>query len=311
MKVYRGIDEIPFAARSVVTVGTFDGVHYGHQAIMGLLRQRAAEINARSVVVTFDPHPREVVRSERVPLLTTTEERIELIGKQNIDSLLVIPFTPEFALLDPAEFVEEVLVRRIGLREMVVGHDHSFGYKRKGSAELLARLGAQHGFSVEVVPAFEAGADIVSSTAIRLALEEGDVGRAARMLGRPYEIRGTVTTGDARGRTIGFPTANIAGVHPSKIVPRNGVYAVRAMATGFPGPLSGMMNIGSRPTFDGRDLRMEVHFFDFDGDLYGASLGIQFIEWLREEQKFDSVEALIRQLNEDRARCIPILFAVP
>ncbi len=311
MKREFGIDQIRNDPSSVVTVGTFDGVHVGHHAILRYLVDRATDRSGTSVVLSFDPHPREVVHSEEVPLLTTIDERAEVMERLGIDRFIVMPFTHDFSKLQADAFVRDVLVRRIGLQEIVIGYDHAFGRDRRGDADLLADLGERHGFTVDVIPAQVVEKHVVSSTEIREALTgAGDVRRAAQMLGRPYSLQGTVIKGDGRGRTIGFPTANLSVDHPRKVIPATGVYAVRAHPPGNSGPTeshAGMLNIGTRPTFGGRGVHVEVHLLDFRGDLYGKDLRIEFVERMRDEHKFDSVDALVEQLSRDRSRCKQLL----
>ncbi|MFW5955655.1 MAG: riboflavin biosynthesis protein RibF, partial [Rhodothermales bacterium] len=251
---------------------------------------------------------REVLRDERVPLLTTVEERAEILATLHLDRFIVLPFTQEFASLSAREFVQRILVGEVGLKEVVIGYDHTFGKDREGTADLLREMAPHYGFSVDVIPPQVVGRDVVSSTQIRRALGEGDVKRAASQLGRPYSLRGTVVHGDKRGRLLGFPTANLS-VDPRKIKPRSGVYAVRV--TGNMLRADGMMNIGKRPTVGGTALTLEVHLLDYDGDLYDAELRIEFIERLRDEQRFPSLEELKKQLSVDRARCIAALESVP
>lgn len=303
MKREVGWDAIERDDRSVVTVGTFDGIHRGHQAVIAYLRERARCQSGSSTLVSFDPHPRAVVHGQEVPLLTTIEERARYLEELDIDRFVVIPFSSDFAQLEPEAYVEEVLVQRIGLQEITVGYDHRFGKERRGDVELLKELGDKYDFEVDVIPPEEVDQRVVSSRDIRrLLVEEGNVEEAMSHLGRPYEIQGVVARGQGRGRKIGYPTANLALEDPRKLVPRRGVYATRVW-----GPngteYGGMMNIGRRPTFDEMDVTVEVHVFDFDGDLYGDRLRVQFLQRLRDEQKFDSVDALAVQLSEDERHC--------
>lgn len=299
-----GLDQVSKDDRSVVTVGTFDGVHVGHQAILRYLRQRAETQAGQSVVVSFDPHPREVVHGEAVPLLTTIEERSDVMERLGIDRFIVIAFSEAFSKLDAEAFVEQVLVEQVGLKEIVIGYDHGFGRGREGDSDLLERLGARLGFAVDVIPPQAVDEHVVSSTEIRTRLvEEGDVTLAAEMLGRPYRLTGTVIEGDKRGRAIGFPTANLAVSHPRKVVPRRGVYAVRARGADLPVGQGGMMNIGQRPTFNSSGQHQEVHLFDYEGTLYGEELRIEFVKRIRDERQFDGIEALKEQLSRDRVRC--------
>lgn len=317
MKRQYGLDQIERDASSVVTVGTFDGVHVGHRAIIRYLVRRASEREGTSAVVSFDPHPREIVHGDEIPLLTTVEERAELIEQLGIDRFVVIPFTLEFSTLQAEDFVRDILVQRIGLREIVIGYDHAFGRNRRGDADLLGELGQIHGFAVDVIPPQVVEKHVVSSTEIRDALVgTGDVRRARELLGRNYSLTGNVVEGDGRGRQIGFPTANLTVDHPRKVIPAIGVYAVRVYVPPenerprSARTYSGMMNIGRRPTFDNGEVLLEVHLLDFDGDLYGRHLRVEFVEKMRDERKFDSVEALTEQLSRDRLRCIQLLGAV-
>lgn len=309
MKREIGWDEIDRDDRSIVTVGTFDGVHRGHQAIIEYLNSRAENQDGPSTLVSFDPHPRSVVHGADVPLLTTVEERAALLERLGVDRFVVIPFSEEFAQLPPEVYVEDVLVNRIGLQEITVGYDHRFGKKREGDIDLLKDLGPTHGFEVDVIPPQEVDQDVVSSRGIRdLLSEKGDAEAAAEHLGRPYELSGIVARGEGRGREIGYPTANLALEDNRRLVPKRGVYATRVQLPGGD-CRGGMMNIGRRPTFDGMDVTVEVHLFDFDGDLYGERLAVQFLRRLRDERKFDSPDALAMQLSEDEQHCRTIVEA--
>lgn len=309
MKREYGLDQITYDDTSLVTVGTFDGVHRGHQALMRYLIRRAHAQGGRSVVVSFDPHPREVVRDEPVPILTTVAERAELCARLGLDRFVVIPFTRAFSQLSAADFVRDVIYERVGVQEVVVGYDHGFGRNREGGHELLEDLGRELGFGVHVIPPQAVDEDVVSSTEIRRALEEGDMQTATAMLGRAYVLDGLVVEGDRRGRTIGFPTANLQPTHARKIIPKPGVYVVHVRLPDG-AVRGGMMNIGRRPTFNGTGVRPEVHLFDFEGDLYGAQLRIEFVERLRDERRFESLEALVEQLSQDRTRSLEVLNTV-
>ena len=297
---------------SVVTTGTFDGVHRGHQAIVRYLVDRARRVGGVPTVVTFDPHPREVLTGQPVPLLTTLDERADLLEALGVERFVVVPFSRDLSLLEPEDYVTDVLVGRVGMREIVVGYDHRFGRKARGDRALLERLGAEHGFSVDVIPAQIEGDVTVSSTEVRRLLgEEGDAARAAVLLGRPYRITGTVVHGDARGRLIGFPTANVEPSTERKLVPAVGVYAVRVTLPDG-AVAEGMMNVGRRPTFeeDGAT-RAEVHLFDLDRDLYGRRLAVDVAARLRGERRFDGVDALVAQLGRDREDAQAVLAAPP
>ena len=288
------------APQSVITTGTFDGVHRGHQAIIRYLVERSRSVGGVPTVVTFDPHPREVLTGAAVPLLTTLGERAALLESLGVERFVVLPFTRDLSLLEPEDYIREVLVGRVGMREIVIGYDHRFGRKARGNRALLESLAASLGFTVDVIPEQVEGDVTVSSTEIRrLLAEEGDAARAAVLLGRPYRIMGTVVRGDGRGRTIGYPTANLQPSTERKLVPAVGVYAVQATLPDG-GEVGGMMNIGRRPTFetDGAT-RAEVHLFDVDQGLYGQTLTVDVVHRIRGEHPFDGVDALVAQLDRD------------
>ena len=304
MDVEIGLDRITPDPNSVVTVGTFDGVHRGHRAIVRYLTRRAEKRSGRSTVVSFDPHPRQVVHGDPVPLLTTVEERAALLEELGLDRFVVIPFTNAFAQLQAVDYVEEVLLETVGLKEIVIGYDHRFGRGREGDRDLLESMGHEHGFSVDIIPPQVVNDDVVSSRDIRTLLQDGGaVEEAATMLGHRYALRGTVERGAGRGRKIGYPTANLDVIGAHKLVPRIGVYATIVEVTETGDRYGGMMNIGRRPTFEEMDVTAEVHILDYSGDLYGQTLRVEFLRRLRDEQKFDSVDALTMQLSEDETHC--------
>lgn len=308
MKQEIGWEDIVRDDTSVVTVGTFDGVHRGHQAILDYLFQRADERGGPSTLISFDPHPRSVVHGADVPLLTTVDERAAILQRLGLDRFVVVPFTQDFAELSAEEYVREVLVDGVGLQEITVGYDHRFGKGREGDVDLLRRMGDEHGFDVDVIPAQHVGDDVVSSSAIRNQIADGEMEDARRLLGRPYRLSGTVERGEGRGRTLGFPTANLR-IPPAKAVPAIGVYAtVVDLPDGAVRP--GMLNIGRRPTFDGMDVTVEVHLLDFEGDLYGEDLTVQFVQRLRDERRFDSADALAVQLSKDKEHCKRVTEAI-
>lgn len=310
MKREIGWDAMTRDPDSVATVGTFDGVHRGHQAIIAYLRERADEKDGTSTLISFDPHPRSVVHDQEIPLLTTLNERADVLEALGLDRFVVIPFTDAFSQLDPVAYVEEVLVGRIGLQEITVGYDHRFGRRREGDVDLLREMGASHGFAVDVIPAQRIDHEVVSSSGIReRLLEEGNVEAAQTMLGRPYALRGIVERGEGRGRQIGYPTANISVHDPRKLTPKIGVYAVHVELP--EGSIhGGMLNVGRRPTFDEMDVTTEVHIFDFDGTLYGDEIRVEFLRRVRDEQKFESPDALAVQLSEDERHCRQAVEAV-
>lgn len=287
---------------AIVTVGTMDGVHLGHAAIVDRVVETGREEQRPSLVVTFDPHPREIVHGQKVRLLTTIDERVELLSARGVDYIYVLPFDGHIAALGPEAFVSQILLERFSISRTVVGYDHGFGRDREGDASVLRRLGELHGFEVTEVAEQRVDGEPVSSTRIRsLIADSGKAGEAARLLGRNYSLAGEVVRGDGRGRTIGYPTANI-DLDPGKLIPANGVYAVSVTVDG--GRYTGMMNIGIRPTFGQAGLVAEVHILDFAADLYGTVIQVDFLKRLRDEQKFDSIDHLKRQLSEDRRRCI-------
>lgn len=298
--------------RSVVTIGAYDGLHIGHQAVIGQVRRLAAERGDRSAVVTFDRHPARVVRPESAPqLLTDPEQRLELLAATGVDAAVVLPFDAAQAAESPVDFVERVLVGCLHVGAVVVGDDFHFGRNREGNVDLLRKLGDLHGFDVvpvELVQRPDGVDEPVSSTAIRRALAGGDVALAARLLGRPLEARGSVVQGDRRGRLLGFPTANVE-VPNSFCLPADGVYAgwyLRPDGTRF----GCAVNLGRRPTFyeHADHSLLEAHLLDFDGNLYGESARVQFVDFLRSERKFDGIEALVAQLRHDIAHTRQLLL---
>lgn len=293
-------------SRSVVTIGTFDGVHRGHAALLGLVTSKAESLGTVAAAVTFDPHPAEVLRPGHAPLLLTPgPERIEALATTGIQRLLVVPFDEQLASYDPARFVSEILVARLGVRHLVIGHDHAIGRDRSGDAETLVEIGRGVGFGVDVVDPVQLGGTTVSSSVIRRHLAAGQVEVAARALGRPYEVRGTVVRGDGRGRSLGFPTANVAALSTRKLVPGPGVYAGRASVAGQ--ELAGAIHVGPRPTFQDTTSTLEFFAFDFDGDLYGEAIRVRFCARVRDIERFDSGDALIRAMHDDTRRARSML----
>ncbi len=308
MRIVRSLEPAVFDRNSVVTVGTFDGVHLAHQEIIERIVTRARELSGRSVVVTFDPHPKEVVRSAQGPveLLTMLEERCERLGELGVDLTVVIPFTKEFSKLTAGEFYSTYLIRGVGLLEVIVGHDHMFGRDRQAGQDELQRLGREHGFQVSVVPPLAVDGEVISSTRIRRALAAGAVEKAGAMLGYPYRLSGTVVPGDGRGKTMGYPTANLDVRRAGKIVPARGVYAVEVLVGAVRG--GGIANIGVRPTVtDGTRETIEVHIFDTAADLYGSTVRMGFIGRLRDERKFKGLDELVAQLGDDERRARALL----
>ena len=285
---------------SVVTVGSFDGVHLGHQAVLAEIARRARAAAQPSILVTFDPHPLEVVNPQAAPpLLSPGDERLEMLAETALDRVLVLRFDRRLAGLAPEEFVREILLGRCAMRELVIGHDHGFGRGRSGDVETLRRLGAELGFAVDVVAPVDAGEQHVSSSRIRRAIAGGDLATAARLLGRPYRVSGRVGRGEQRGRQLGVPTINLAEVSPRKLLPPDGVYAVWVETPG--GRYPGVMNQGGKPTFQDGRRSLEAHLLGFDGSLYGQPVRIEWVERIRDVRRFASADALKAQLQHDRA----------
>jgi riboflavin kinase/FMN adenylyltransferase len=303
----------PTVAGTVVTVGTFDGVHRGHQDVLARLVSKAERASLPSVVVTFDIHPLEVVRPEAAPqLLTVADEKIEVIAESGIDYLAMLRFTSELAAYPAERFVDEILRDRVRVQSLLIGHDHGFGRGRAGDVEVLKQLGANRGFEVEVVPAVSlGGGSAVSSTAIRRAGADGDLAAAWDGLGRPYSLSSRVVHGEKRGRLLGYPTVNLAPPSARKLLPPAGVYAVRVATPS--GEFGGMMNLGPRPTFDDPAFSLEAHVFDASGDWYDARVRVEFVARLRETRRFDGAAALVEQLHRDAdaARRALTAFAGP
>jgi riboflavin kinase / FMN adenylyltransferase len=295
---------------AILTVGAFDGVHRGHQAILEILVERARARGGTPTLVSFDPHPREVVRGETVPLLTTAVEKAALVGMLGVERTVVLPFDRAMSRMSAEEFVQHVLVDQVGMKAIVIGHDHGFGAGRRGNRDLLEKMAPELGFEVDVISAEQVEDVVVSSSTIRKILaEDGDVGSAMELLGRPYRWRGTVIEGAKRGRTIGYPTANLLAEESRKLVPLPGVYGV-VVTLPTAARVGGMMNIGIRPTFGGQGLHQEVHLFDFSENLYGQVVTVEFRERLRGERRFDGIPALAEQLNLDESRCRRLLDGV-
>jgi riboflavin kinase/FMN adenylyltransferase len=284
---------------SVLTVGTFDGVHRGHRLVLARLAARARENGLKSTLVTFSPHPLEIVNPAAAPLLLTPdEERTEALAGTEVDSIVVLPFTPALASLDAEEFVDQVLIGQLQMSDLLVGYDHGFGRDRAGDVEVLRSLGASRGFGVEVVPPVpRRDAHPISSTSIRRSIAGGDLARAADGLGRHYSVSGVVGHGAGRGRDLGFRTLNVGAPSPRKLLPPAGVYAVHVETP--TGAFSGMMNLGPRPTFGENEMALEAHLFDADGDWYGARVRVDFVARIRDTKKFANPAELVKQLARD------------
>ncbi len=289
----------PYVKATVITVGTFDGVHLGHRDVIERLVARSRILKIPSVLITFEPHPLEIVNPSAAPLvLTLHDEKLEVLAETGIDYMAIVPFTSELSKFSAEEFVELVLRKRFRMRELLIGYDHGFGRQRAGNVDVLRTLGERDGFRVEVAePVSTPDGHPVSSTSIRRSIAGGDLDRAAAGLGRLYSVTGRVVPGAQRGRTIGFPTLNLGPPPARKLLPPEGVYAVTVQTAR--GPVGGMMNLGPRPTFGDTATSLEAHLFGTDGDFYGANIRVDFVSRLRETRKFASAEQLVAQLRLD------------
>jgi riboflavin kinase/FMN adenylyltransferase len=282
----------------VVTVGTFDGVHRGHWQLLERVRQTAKADGLPSVLVTFDPHPLAIVRPDQAPpLLTTPTEKIEVLAESGLNYMALLRFNKELAAFPPERFVREILIGRFAMKHLVIGYDHGFGKGRSGDVDMLRRIGAEEGYRVDVVEAVSSGDQAISSSSVRAALQRGDVRGAGSALGRPYAIRATVIRGDGRGRSLGFPTANLRVAHPAKLIPAEGIYVARAILRDR--TVDGVVHIGPRPTFPGAEATIELHLLDFDEDLYGTDLALTLCDRIRDVERFADVPTLIAAIESD------------
>jgi len=324
MKVHRDITNLPFFKNAVVTIGTFDGVHTGHRQIINQLKKEAALVGGETVIITFDPHPRMIVHKsngEGIKLLTTLPEKIELLEKQNIDHLVIVPFTLEFSKQSAEAYISDFLVARFHPHSLIIGYDHRFGKNRQGDYKLLESYQATYNFLVKEIPEHVLHHIIISSTRIREALKEKDLNTANEYLGYSYFFEGKVIEGDKIGRTLGYPTANIEVGDPNKLIPANGVYAVEVSLADLSNPkkenivhrtsniahYQGMMNIGTRPTVGGTSEVIEVNIFDFDRTIYQENIRVYVRFFLRDEVKFNGLDALKDQLALDKINSLQLL----
>lgn len=306
MDVFVGVNEITRSFKNpVITIGNFDGVHYGHQVLFRNVKNWARQLNGEALVMTFHPHPLEVLFPGKGPASITTHERkLELIAENDMDAVIVIPFTKEFARISARSFVEDLLVGKIGIKGIVVGYDYRFGREREGNIDYLQKMGSQFGFEVKTLSGIMMEETVVSSTAVRQLIKEGSIQEINKLLGRPYDISGPVITGRGRGgRLIGFPTANIRMPDQSPLRP--GVYVVQVEVNGK--TYGGAANMGYNPTFGDTPFSLEVHILDFDRDIYGETITVRFLERLRDEKCFSGVEELIEQIKKDVATAREIL----
>ncbi|MFZ1280259.1 MAG: bifunctional riboflavin kinase/FAD synthetase [Ignavibacteriaceae bacterium] len=306
MQVFNSINDLTKNKNTILTLGTFDGIHPGHLKIIDKLVSCSKEKGCRNVVITFHPHPRTVLSgSSSVKMLSTQEEKINLLRKHGVENLLTINFTKEFASLTAEEFIYDYLINGIGLSEIVLGHDHHFGKGRSGNVELLKMIGAKENFIVTTAEPFLIDGEVVSSTKIRNAISEGDVAKANKLLGRNYSFSGVVVGGDKRGRELGFPTANIKLSSQEKLLPASGIYAVKVFVENE--NHIGLLSIGNRPTFYNEgELVTEVYIYDFNREIYSKEVTTELVERLRGEEKFNSAEELINQMNKDKENGLKI-----
>ncbi len=307
MKTFHSINDFKSTKKTIVTIGTFDGVHVGHQKIIEKLIQNASEYNYESLILTFFPHPRMVLQeSSGIKLLNTIDEKSILLEKLGVDNLIIHPFDKVFSRLTAEEFVKTILVDIFNIKKIIIGHDHRFGRDRTANINDLELFGKQFGFEVEQISAQEINAVAISSTKIRNSIIDGNMAVANEYLGYNYLLTGIVIEGKQLGRTIGFPTANLKMVEEYKLIPKNGVYIVKSTINQK--TVFGILNIGINPTVNGEKLSIEVHFIDFDSDLYRSKITISVLERIREEQKFDSIEILKNQIQKDKDLAISYII---
>lgn len=309
MNLHTDIEHLPHFNKAVITIGTFDGVHLGHRQIIAQLKAEAKKIGGETVIVTFHPHPRKVVHTDQqVRLITTIGERIELLTAAGIDHLVIVPFTHHFSELEPRDYVEGFLKKRFNPSMVIIGYDHRFGKDRKGDYKLLEDYSSKGYFELREIPQHVINHITVSSTLIRDYIHHGDIEKANELLGYEFNFEGVVVKGDQRGRTIGFPTANVQLADGEKIIPANGVYAVEIrLLSPDSRLLQGMMNIGVRPTIDGTKRTIEVNIFNFNGDIYGQHVRVYVKAFIRTEKKFSGLEELKGQIEKDKQLSLALL----
>ncbi len=307
MAVYTDLNDIVGMQRAVVTIGTFDGVHKGHCAILAEVAAHARRVDGESVLLTFEPHPRKVLFPDQpLGIITPLQDKLQLIAATGIHHVVVVPFTPAFAAMSAAQYLEEVLVQPFNPHSIVIGYDHRFGHDRAGNIDLLKQYAPAYGYSVTEIPAQQIHEAAVSSTRIRKAIAAGNIADANEMLGRCYTVSGEVVHGQKLGRTIGYPTANLLLSEPDQVMPGVGIYAVYVWVDGV--RYKGMMSIGYNPTVTSdRTVKPEVNILDFDKDIYGNIIRIEFVQWLRAEEKFEGLEALKAQLHKDKLAAMAAL----
>jgi len=308
MKVHQYTDQLPYFKNAVVTIGTFDGVHQGHKQIIQRLQEVAHNASGETVIITFHPHPRSVLRSHDIQLINTIEERIVLLDRAGIDHLVIVPFTDAFSQLTAEQYVEHFLIEHFHPHTIIIGYDHRFGHGRKGDYRMLEDYAAKGLFNLLEIPEHLIDNNTVSSTRIRQSIINGDIDAANQLLGYPFFFTGTVVHGNKLGRTLGYPTANIVVSQPEKLVPSNGIYAVTAFLNNDPGTsFKGMMSIGIRPTIGESARTIEVNLFDFDSDIYDQQICVQVHGFLRAEEKFPDLISLTRQIDQDKLDALSVL----
>lgn len=307
MKIYHSISSFTAAeSSSNVTIGTFDGVHIGHQAIIKNLIDQSQSADTQSVILTFFPHPRMVLqKGSNIKLLTTLEEKIDRLTALGLDCLIIEPFTKDFSRLTARDFVRKILIDQLKLKKLIIGYDHQFGRNREGDFDQLKEFGSVYNFELEEITAQDVKNIAVSSTKIRAALMEGDITKANEFLAYPYPISGTVIRGKGLGKQHDYPTINISVSEDYKLIPKSGVYVVKATVQSR--IIAGIMNIGFRPTINGKNQTIEVHLLDFKGDLYGTKIKVELLTRLRDEQKFDSLDGLFAQIKKDESQARQLL----
>ena len=304
MHVYQNISELSSVANSIVTIGTFDGVHLGHQKIIKRLKELKNKQGGETVLFTFDPHPRKILFPHQtdLKLITTTEEKCELLQRFGVDHVLIYPFTKEFSQMQARDYISDIISKGLKTKTLVIGYDHHFGSNREGNIETLKSLSSTYHFDVEEIPAQEINQLNISSTRIRKALEDGDIDTANKYLGYYFFITGTVVKGKQLGRTLGYPTANIFILDKDKLIPKIGVYAVNVILNNV--TYKGMLNIGTNPTTDSDQLiKIEVNIFDFEKDIYNQNIKLEFVKRIRDEEKFANLDELKKALNNDKIAC--------
>lgn len=309
MEVIHNYHNFPENINTVITIGTFDGVHVGHRKILNKLFKASKEKKLKSVLLTFFPHPRMVVQSDNsIKLINTIDERIDILSKTDLDYLVIQPFDRNFSNLSAFDFIRDVLVTKLNVKELIVGYDHRFGKNREGDFEQLKEYSHTFDFKIKEIKAQDINNTSVSSTKIRNALNTGEIGIANQYLTIPFFINGIVVKGKQLGKSIGYPTANIEIPETYKLTPKNGVYVIKA--THCNQPYFGMLNIGNRPTVNGKNKTIEAHLFNFDANIYGEDIKIEFLYFLREEEKFSSVDLLKKQLGIDQKNSLEYLKTI-